>query len=231
MNTQRLILSVLLGVMTVSVLSSCRPRANRNTRTQQQQRAQQQRAQQAQGGTTQMPGRPTASQIMARTDSVIARVAAMAEPQEMPPFASEPSLGLNPPRSPWGTPYVPRPNLSEYETFEAALAAFNGREYDKSIGLLSEVIVSGRPPELIPNAYYWMGESYYAMARYQEMLPYFEYTVKVGPQHKREIAMYKLSRAHFEMGNRQAATTWHQRLRAEYPRSTYSGRLRNIGVS
>lgn len=168
---------------------------------------------------------------MAKTDSVISRLGTMnGESTELPPMAFEPGLG-GPPRTPWGTPYVPRPSNEDYDVFEAALGAFNGGDYDQAIGLLSQVVVSGRPPEMIPNAYYWIGESYYALGRYSEMMPYFEHTVKIGPQHKREIAMYKLARGNHAMGNEQAASTWYQRLRAEYPKTTYASKLRGLGIS
>jgi TolA-binding protein len=222
MRSTRLIVSVLLLVMVAGLISSCRPRASRNTRNTRNQNTTQTQ-QSAQGA-------PSAAQVMAKTDSVLSRIGAMhAEPIDIPPMAYEPALSY--PRTPTGAAFVPRPNSDAYGVFETALGAFNGSDYDRAIGLFSQIAVSGQPAELVPNAYYWMGESYYAMNRFQESLPYFEHTVKVGPQHKREIALYKLSRANHSLGNSQAASMWYQRLRAEYPRTTYASRLRNLGIS
>jgi TolA-binding protein len=219
MRSTRLIAAAMLFVILAGTLASCR--SARNTRTNRPTAA----------AKTQPTTGPSAASVMAKTDSVISRLSGLnAEPTDLPPMAYEPGLG-GPPRTSWGTPYVPRPSNEDYDVFEAALGAFNGADYDQAIGLLSQVVVSGRPPEMIPNAYYWMGESYFAMGRYAEMLPYFEHTVKVGPQHKREIAMYKLARGNHAMGNAQAASTWYQRLRAEYPKTTYASRLRGLGIS
>jgi len=209
-------------VIIAGTVISCRPRASRNARTNRNQANQ--AAPQTAGGAA------SAAQVMAKTDSVLSRIGAMhAEPIDIPLMAYEPALTY--PRSATGAAYVPRPSSDDYATFESALGAFNGSDYDRAIGLFSQIVVSGRPPEMIPNAYYWMGESYYALNRYQEALPYFEHTVKVGPQHKREIALYKLSRANHSLGNAQAASLWYQRLRAEYPRTSYASRLRNLGIS
>lgn len=217
----RYLLLLTLSLLLVTLETGCRPRANRSRTS---------RDQQARPATSQQAGAVSASQVLARTDSAIARIGAMQERTEEPFFASEPMLGM-PPRTPWGSAYVPTPRSEEYDLFEAALAAYNGKDHDRSIGLLSQVVVSGRPPELIPAAYYWIGENYYSMARYQEMLPYFEYTVRVGPQPKRELSMYKLARGNYELGNKQAASLWYHRLIAEYPRTTFASRLRRLGVS
>jgi TolA-binding protein len=75
-----------------------------------------------------------------------------------------------------------------------------------------------------------MGESYYALGRYADALPYFEYTTKAGPSYKREMAFYKLSRSAYSIGNVQAASMWYERLRAEYPSTKYAKTLRGIGV-
>jgi TolA-binding protein len=221
MRYTRLTAVIMLFVVLAGTLASCRSsRSSRNPRTNRTSTA-------AKAQTT----GPSAASVMAKTDSVISRLGELnAESTEIPPMAYEPGLG-GPPRTSWGTPYVPRPSNEDYDVFEAALGAFNGGDYDQAIGLLSQVVVSGRPPEMIPNAYYWIGESYFAMGRYAEMLPYFEHTVKVGPQHKREIAMYKLARGNHAMGNEQGASMWYQRLRAEYPKTTYASRLRGLGIS
>ncbi len=196
---------------------SCKPRASRSRTPARTPAAQQATAQ----GTT-------AKQVLSRTDSAIARVAAMNSDQalDQTPVATDEQSQ----RTPWGANYVPRPNGSDYEAYQAGLAAFNGGQYDQAIGSFSQTVVSGRPPEMVPNAYYWMGESYFAMQRYAESLPYFEYVTNSGPEYKRSMAFYKLSLANNNLGNRQAANLWYERLRNEYPGSSYSKKLAALGM-
>ena len=197
-------------------LDSCRSRATKNRNTAKKK--------------TDQPA-PTASgtsaqQVMSKADSVLSRVSAMSqEPRDIPP--------VNPddyPRTQWGAGYVPKPDISAYSTYEAGLTSFSAGDYDKAIAQFSQVVATGRPAEMVPNAYYWMGESYYAMGRFADDIPYFEYTVQIGPQYKRESAMYKLARSNYSIGNTQAASMWYERLRTEYPKSSYSSKLKKIGV-
>jgi len=174
--------------------------------------------------------RPSAQSVMSHADSALARISQLKSEDmdaESAPIA-EPQSGQT--LTPWGEPYVPKPNLSDYGVYEAALGAYNGGRYDEAISLFSQVVNTGHPPELVSNAYYWMGESFYASARYDESMPYFEYVTRVGPEYKREISMFKLSRAGIRLGNNQDANMWYERLRNEYPKSHYISTLRKLGA-
>ncbi|MEP7234285.1 MAG: tetratricopeptide repeat protein [Ignavibacteriota bacterium] len=208
------LLLALLFASSLLTLDSCRPRASR-TKT-------------AKSKTTTAPAATgtSAQQVMSRADSVLAKVSAMSSEQhEIPNVSSE-----DYPRTPWGSTYIPKPDLSAYSTYEAGLSNFTNGEYDKALANFSQIVVTGRPSELVPNSYYWMGESYFAMERYAEALPYFEYTTKAGPSYKRESAFYKLARSNYNMGNTQAAGMWYERMMAEYPRSSYGTKLKKLGV-
>jgi len=176
---------------------------------------------------------PSAKAVLNHADSALQRVSQLAtEDREARPAAEYPQT--NTPRTPWGAPaeqsYTPQPNLTDYAIYEAALGAYNANRYDEAIGLFSQVVTAGRPAELVPNAYYWMGESFYAMNRYAESMPYFEYVTRVGPQYKREMALYKLSRANLHLGNKQGGNVYYERLRNEYPHSSHIATLRNLGA-
>jgi TolA-binding protein len=176
---------------------------------------------------------PSAKQVLSHADSALMRVSQLsAANRDATPEAREmPEERMSPPMPRMSdAPYLPRPNLTEYGLYEAALGAYNGNRYDEALALFSRIVTTGRPPELVPNAYYWMGESLYGEQRYAESMPYFEYVVRVGPQFKREMAMYKLSRANLHLGNKQGANTWYERLRAEYPRSSHISTLRKLGA-
>ena len=210
---------LLLLAISITSIDGCRPKAAKNRAVAKKKAA---TAPTVAATTTGV----SAQQVMSRADSVLARVSLMSrEERDVPPVNAD-----DYPKTPWGTGYVPKPDLTAYSNFEAGLASFNGGEYEKAIESFSEIVTTGRPPELVPNAYYWIGESYYAMQRYAEAIPYFEYTVQIGPQFKRESAMYKLARVNFAIGNTQAASMWYERLRTEYPKSQYSGKLKKLGV-
>lgn len=210
------ILLVFIFVVSAIGLDSCRPRASKSRTPTPQTAKKPQTSEQ----------KTSAAQVMNRADSVLAKVSALSVDERDVPEVKPDDY----PKTQWGAPYVPRPDLSEYGIFEAGLAAFNSGDYDKAIGNFSQIAVSGRPPELVPNAYYWIGESYFAMNRFAEALPYFEYTTKAGTPYKRETSFYKMAVANKMLGNMQAATMWSERLSAEYPRSRYIAKVRKMGI-
>lgn len=188
------------------------------------------------------PSAPSAQAVLTHADSALDRVNQLSaddrsgedrpgEDREAHPYA-RPSHQPNftPMRTPWGAPYTPQPNLTEYGLYEAALGAYNGRHYEEAIALFSQIVTRGRPPELVPNAYYWMGESFYAMGQYAQSMPYFEYVSRVGPEYKRSMALYKLTRAALYLGNHQDANMYYERLRNEYPHSQYIHPLIRLGA-
>ncbi len=178
---------------------------------------------------------PSAQAVLLNADSALERVNQLSAEDrntEPPPHARfpEPRPNFTPMQTPWGAPYTPQPNLTEYGLYEAALGAYNGRRYEEALALFSQIVTRGRPPELVPNAYYWMGESFYAMGNYAQCMPYFEYVTRVGPEYKRTMALYKLTRAALYLGNRQAANMYYERLRNEYPHSEYIHPLIRLGA-
>lgn len=218
--TNRTTFSVVL-LLAVALLSteSCRPRASKS-------RASKKQATKP-ASVAATPGGPSAAQVMSRADSVLAKVNAMSAP-ELDAATPQPEDYPQSPSAQAG--YVPRPDLTAYSNYQAALGAYNAGDFDNAIAQLSQIIVGGNPPELVPNAYYWLGESFYSQGRFADAMQYFEYTTQVGPTYKREMALYKLARCNYAIGNTQAASMWFDRLRAEYPSTKYAKTLKKLGV-
>lgn len=218
-NMLKLSVLLLLAVVMIST-ESCRPRAAKSRTAKKQ-------TQQPAPTAAAKPTGPSAAQVMSRADSVLAKVNAMSAP-ELDAAKPQPEDYPQSPSASAG--YVPRPDLTAYNNYQAALAAFNASDYDQAISLLSQIIINGNPPELVPNAYYWLGESFYSQGRFADAIQYFEYTTQVGPTYKRETALYKLARCNYAIGNTQAASMWFDRLRAEYPATKYAKNLKKLGV-
>ena len=213
----RTFILLLLSATLVVGLNSCRPRSQKTAKKQ---------TKKPPTDTTKQNA-PTAKSVMSRADSVLANLSALsAEERDMPQVTPSDY----PTRTPWGAPQDATPDPSGYKVFESGLASFNASDYQAAIGAFSQIASSGRPAELVPNAYYWMGESYYGMNRFAESIPYFEDTAQAGPAYKRETAFYKLAMASSLAGNDETASTWTQRLRAEYPKSKYVKLLKKAGV-
>jgi TolA-binding protein len=208
---------LLLSAVLVSGLNSCRPRSQKSAKKQTKKPA----------ADTTRQSAMSAKIVMSRADSVLANLSSLTQEERDKPSVTPSDY---PTRTQWGATQDITPDPSGYKVFESGLASFNASDYQAAIGAFSQIASSGRPPELVPNAYYWMGESYYGMNRFAESIPYFEYTAQAGPGYKREAAFYKLAMASSLAGNDETASTWNARLRAEYPKSKYIKLLKNAGV-
>src|SRR5471030_3037746 len=123
-----IVLALLLATALFS-LDSCRPKASKNRNT-------------AKNKTAPTPATTgtSAQQVMSRADSVLAKVSAMSQEQRDIPSVSTDDY----PRTPWGSTYIPKPDLTAYSTYEAGLGNFTNGEYDKALANFSQIAVTGR---------------------------------------------------------------------------------------
>ena len=84
---------------------------------------------------------------------------------------------------------------------------------------------------LVPDAQYWLGESYYGQQNYSQAVETFEVIVRDYPDHpKASSALYKQGEAYQQLGDSKAATSALCTLIAKHPktREAQLARQRNI---
>ncbi|MBN2366212.1 MAG: tetratricopeptide repeat protein, partial [Calditrichaeota bacterium] len=75
---------------------------------------------------------------------------------------------------------------------------------------------------------YWIGESYYALGRYQEAIMAFERVSSQFPKsNKNDWAKFKLGQSYYQLGNQDRAKQEFQELLDLYPDSELVPRARN----
>ncbi len=73
---------------------------------------------------------------------------------------------------------------------------------------------------LVPNAYYWIGESFYAEKRYEDAILSYETVVKKYPEHdKARAAMLKQAYAFVDLGDKKTGKVILERVIEKYPKS------------
>ena len=77
------------------------------------------------------------------------------------------------------------------------------------------------------NAQYWIGESYYAMGRYQEAIMAFEKVFTFPQSNKNDWAQFKIGQCYFKMGDREQAQQEFQQLIDNYSDSELVPRARD----
>ena len=110
------------------------------------------------------------------------------------------------------------PTLDCDFTYDEAFILVRRGEYEAAIESFGDFLEACPRHESVENAYYWMGESYYALEKYPDAVVQLEKLIndyKTSPNIGR--ALYKLARSKQELGKKDEARTIFQRLIDEFP--------------
>ncbi len=129
------------------------------------------------------------------------------------------STSPNPPATGAGEPpATAEPAIECNTTYDDAFVLVRRAEYEKAITEFQKFIDNCPNNELVENAYYWIGESYYSLEKYPEAVEKLEYLInnfKSSPNIVR--ALYKLGRSKEEMGQKADAKKIFQKVIDDYP--------------
>jgi tol-pal system protein YbgF len=111
--------------------------------------------------------------------------------------------------------------------YDDALQLFHERQYQQAIEEFQQLLATDMNHSLADNAQYWIGESYYALGRYQEAIMAFEKVPQFPKSNKNDWAKFKLGQCYYQMGNKERARQEFQELLDLYPDSDLAARARN----
>ena len=83
-----------------------------------------------------------------------------------------------------GTP-PPAGGASEQATYDAAMAALRGGNYDKAAATFREVVTNYPSGDLAGNAQFWIGESYYTKGDLENAIPAYRKVLSDWPQSRK----------------------------------------------
>lgn len=96
----------------------------------------------------------------------------------------------------------------------------NKGDVNKGRAILEEFIKSRPQSELLPNAYYWIGEAYYSEKNFENAIVQFQDVIEKYPSHsKASAALYKQSLAFESLGEGKKARALLKKLIEVYPAS------------
>jgi tol-pal system protein YbgF len=188
-----------------------------------------------------------AGSVPQRLDELEARVATLEghrpAPSTTPPTdtssaASGEGSGGTPIPVPTTTPAPPRPeiaatDLSKEEArdlpddYRRGITLVRQGSYDKAIQSLRDFLRTNRESPLVPNAQYWIGESYYMLADYYQAILNFNQVRQQHPKSDRAAAsVLKIGLAFQQMGNKSEAKLAFQKVLNDYPSSPEAAQAR-----
>lgn len=118
-----------------------------------------------------------------------------------------------------------KPNLvpadaATQAAYDAAFKSLRGGDYVGASRGFRDFIVKHPNSTLTPNAFYWLGESYYVTTNYQVALEAFQHLLSQFPQsEKAPDAMLKLGYSQLELKQADAAKATLKAVVAKYPGS------------
>lgn len=106
------------------------------------------------------------------------------------------------------------------ELYRNALNDYTRGNYELAINGFGSYIELYPDSSLVPNARYWLGESYYSQKNYDQAIKEFALLVKQHPDTpKVATAMLKQGYAYLEMGDKSRARTILNSVLKQFPKS------------
>jgi tol-pal system protein YbgF len=114
----------------------------------------------------------------------------------------------------------------EYDSYQNALRAFNGRNYDTALKLFSEMLRQFPQGSYADNCRYWSGECYYALRDFANAIASFKKVFDYKNSSKADAAQLKIGMSYMKMGQAALAKTELKMLIDRYPASEYVSRAK-----
>ncbi|MDL2314603.1 tol-pal system protein YbgF [Desulfovibrio sp. OttesenSCG-928-C14] len=108
----------------------------------------------------------------------------------------------------------------ERQAYDAALRAAMDKQPQKAEALFNEFLQKYPESSLLPNAEYWLGESYYTQKRYSEAVLLFLGVASAYPKHnKAPDALLKAGYTYERLGDKENAVFYFSQLLENYPKA------------
>ncbi len=110
--------------------------------------------------------------------------------------------------------------------YDSALKLFKDRNYKEALATFQNLSTSKADPQMVGNAFYWMGECYYAIQKYPDAVKAFQNVLTFPKSYKEGAAYIMLGMSYLRLGDKaHAKSTWESFIK-KYPKSQYVARAK-----
>lgn len=152
--------------------------------------------------------------------------------QELGMFSSQLGLGQEAPVIAGDADSGPPPSdapetLSAQDIYNQALSAFNDRKYEQAQSLWEEFVTSYPDHDLVPNALFWQGESFYQLKDYNRAVLSYQEVIEGYPDsNKYPSALLKQGLSFYALGKGKAGSLLLEEVIGKFPQSAEARRAR-----
>ncbi len=118
--------------------------------------------------------------------------------------------------------------LSYKDRYDSALAYYRLRKFESAIKKFKSLTDEDNNHSLSDNAQYWIGECYYHLKFYSKAASEFEKVLSYNISNKKDSAILMKGKALKHLGFKKDAIEQFRTLIAQYPRSSYTKRAREL---
>ena len=126
------------------------------------------------------------------------------------------------------TKSLARSKLSYKDRYASALAFYRLRKFESAIKKFKSLTDEDKSHSLSDNAQYWIGECYYHLKFYSKAASEFEKVLAFDNSNKKDSAILMKGKALKHLGLKKDAIEQFKTLIAQYPRSSYTKRAREL---
>lgn len=106
------------------------------------------------------------------------------------------------------------------EIYDSAHIDIKEKKYASARAKFEEIVKNYPDFELLPNSYFWIGETYYSEKKYEDAILAYEEFLKKYPKHEKAPgAMLKEGMAFLELKDKKTAKVVFERVIERYPKS------------
>ncbi len=114
----------------------------------------------------------------------------------------------------------------EYDLYQQALQIFNKRQYEEAAALFNDQLNHYPSGQYAANAYYWIGECYYAISDFASAISAFRKVLTFKHSQKDDDAQNKIALSYLKMGQSEEAKAEFKKLVERYPASEFVPRAK-----
>jgi len=112
--------------------------------------------------------------------------------------------------------------------YHSALNLISKKQYDEAIPLLLETIKTEKSTEVLSNSYYWLGESYFGVGKFDQAIFNFQKVISYKNSSKLDDAQLMVAESFQRLGRNEEAKKAFQKLVDFFPTSEFVPRAKKM---
>ncbi len=112
--------------------------------------------------------------------------------------------------------------------YHSALNLISKKQYEEAIPLLLETLKTEKSTEVLSNSYYWLGESYFGISKYDQAIFNFQKVISYKNSSKLDDAQLMVAESFQRLGRNEEAKKAFQKLVDFFPTSEFVPRAKKM---